>query len=259
MNIVPQRAAASDAMVNTPSVFARQAELATLREHLAARRSLLLHGEAGAGKTLLLSVLRPELPSVLYSPQNGTPQQLYRNLLAALMASGNQELAGIFPGGMQDAQRKTAVAVRGIVREILNNSKYVIVLDHLARPSQSLAASIRELKVNCSVPVVAVSRSQHMEDAGFVLQLFPERREKLALRNFDRKTAAEFATRCAQGQGLAAANLQQFLDAIVDHSDGNPGAIQQMVSLATQPKYAHGDSIKIAPLYIDYKLTTVTR
>jgi hypothetical protein len=241
------------------AVFARQAELAALREHLAARKSLLLHGPAGVGKTLLLSVIYPEFRAVLYCPQNATPQEIYRNLAAALLASGNQTLARTFPGGMVEAQKKTAVALRGIVRGILNDSNYVIVLDHLVRPSQSVAASIRELKVNCSVPVVAVSRSQHMEDAGFVLPLFPERREKLALRNFDRKTAAEFAARCAQWQGLAAANLQQFLDAIVDYSDGNPGAIQQMVSLAQQPKYAHGDSVKIAPLYIDYKLTTVNR
>lgn len=259
MKTFPQRVPGREATVSDPYVFARQAELATLREHMEARRSLLLHGPAGVGKTLLLSVICPEFPAILYGPRSATPQDIYRNMAAALLARGDQTLAKTFPGGMVDVQKKTAVAVRGILRDILNNSKYVIVLDHLARPSQSLAASIRELKVNCSVAVVAVARSQHMEDAGFVLPLFPERREKLALRNFDRKTAAEFAAWYARQQGLTAANLQQFLDAVVQRSEGNPGAMQQMVCLAKEAKYAHGDSIKIAPLYIDYKLTTVNR
>lgn len=257
MKALSQPAPASDKLVSPPSVFARESELKMLREHFAARRSLLLHGPAGVGKTLLLSVICPEFPVVLYSPQNAAPQETYRNLAMALLTAGEPVLTKAFPCGPVDAQKKAALALKGILRDVLTDSKYVIVLDHLERPSQSLATSIRELKVNCSVPVVAVSRSQHMEDAGFVLSLFPERREKLALRNFDRKTATEFARQCAQGQGLMAANREQFLDAVVQYSEGNPRAILQMVGMAGQPEYGHNGNIKITPLYIDYKLTTV--
>ncbi len=118
------------------------------------------------------------------------------------------------------------------MRDVLSGSKYVVVLDHLARPSQSLAASVRELKVSCSVAVVAVARSQHMEDAGYVLPLFPEGREKLALKNFDRETAMQFAVWCAEREQLMASNQATFLERVVDYSGGNPGAMLEMIRMA---------------------------
>jgi hypothetical protein len=145
------------------------------------------------------------------------------------------------------------------VRDALHNSKYLVVVDHLVRPSQALAAVIRELMLNWSVPVVAVSRSAHMEDAGFVLPLFPERAEKVALRNFDPELARLFAAGYAEREGLTAANLDQFLNRVVEFSGGNPGAMLRLVQMAKAPKYLHEDQIKIAPLYIDYKIGMVSQ
>jgi hypothetical protein len=113
------------------------------------------------------------------------------------------------------------------------------------------------LMLSCSVPVIAVARSAHMEDAGFVLPLFPDRAEKFALRNFDPEQARLFAAGCANAEGLKAGNLPQFLDRIVDYSEGNPAAMIKMIHLATKPRYMAENQIKIAPLYIDYKLATV--
>ena len=106
------------------------------------------------------------------------------------------------------------MSVKGLLRDALLNSKYVVVLDHLARPSQSLAAAIRELMLNWSVPTIAVSRSADMEDVGFVLPLFADRSEKLALRNFDPGNARQFAAAFAEHEGLTAGNLAQFLEKV---------------------------------------------
>jgi len=238
-------------------VFGRKEEMYLLRERLASRHSFLLHGPSGVGKTLLLSVLLPELPRILYSGQNSTPQVLYRNLAEALLSSGHRLLAAA--GGAQGGsiQDKSAVALKGVVREALRNSGYLLVLDHLFRPSQTLAAAIRELKLSCSVAVVAVSRSDHMEDAGFVLPLFPDRRDKLSIRNFDSDVALQFARWCAEEVVLKAENVGQFLSKIVEFSAGNPGAMRQMIRMAKSAKYSHEGQIKITPLYIDYKLATL--
>lgn len=208
-----------------------------------------LHGPVGVGKTLLLSVLRPDFPKVLYSPQNQTPQVLYRNLAEALLADGWQ--------GVKSVETKTAVALKGLVRDVLRNSEYLIVADHLQRPSQALAASVRELMLSCSVPVVALSRSDHMEDAGFVLHLFSDRKDKFAIHNFDSDVAMQFAKWCADKEGLHAENITQCLEKIVEFSAGNPGAMQQMIRMAKSAKYLHEGQIKVTPLYIDYKLAMV--
>ena len=240
-------------------MFGREEELGQLRKRFSARRSFLFHGPAGVGKTLLLRLVVPESTDVLYSPQNPTPQALYRHLAELLLELEHPVFANACPGGVASLQAKTAVAVKGLVRDALRNSKYLVVVDHLVRPSQALAAAIRELMLNWSVPVVAVSRSAHMEDAGFVLPLFPDRAEKFALRNFDPELARFFAAGCAEREGLTAKNLDQFLNRVVEYSGGNPGAILQMIRMAKAPKYSHDDQIKITPLYIDYKIAMVSQ
>ena len=244
--------------VTRRAIFARSDEIEQLRKRFASRRSFLLHGPAGVGKTLLLLHVSPEFPHVLYSPQNPTPQFLYRNLSKLLLAAGHPVFAKACPNGVSSLEAKTAVSVKGLVRDALRDSIYLVIVDHLMRPSQSLAASLRELMLNCSVPVIAVSRSAHMEDTGFVLPLFPDRAERFALRNFDPEAASRFAAGCAEAESLRAGNLSQFLNRVVDFSDGNPGAILQMIHLATKPKYSHENQIKVTPLYIDYKLATAS-
>jgi DNA polymerase III delta prime subunit len=242
-----------------PQIYGRLEDLKQLRQRVAERRPFLLHGPAGVGKTLLLSSVVPDFRDILYSAQNPTPQALYRNLAELLLAAGHPMLIKASANSLLSLQAKTALSIKGLVRDALLNSRFLVVLDHLLRPSQSLAASIRELMFNWSVPAIAVARSAHMEDVGFVLPLFADRSEKVALRNFAPDDAHVFAARCAEGEGLTADNLAQFLERIVEYSDGNPGAIVRMIHLAKDTKYFHENQIKITPLYIDYKIAMVSQ
>ena len=130
----------------------------------------------------------------------------------------------------------------------------MVVLDHLHRPSHSFAAMVHELMISCSVPVVAVARSAHMEDAGFVAPLFPDRADKLAIKNFDPETAQGFAKLVAEDHKLRAENLGDFLARLVEFSEGNPGAIASMINMATMSKYRLEEHIIVSPLYIDFRL-----
>ena len=241
-----------------PNIFDRTAEFEVLRQRLEQRRPFLFHGPAGVGKTLLLSSAMSEFREILYSPYNPTAQVLFRTLAELLLALGHPVFAQSCPNGIASLRTKSAVSLKGLARDALLNSRYLIILDHLTRPSQALAAAIRELMLNWSVPVIAVARSAHMEDVGFVLPLFPYRNENLELRNFDPELANKFAVMCACREALEAQNLTQFLEKVVEYSAGNPGAMLRMIRLARDPRYFHERQIKITPLYIDYKIAMVS-
>ncbi|MDT8067354.1 MAG: NB-ARC domain-containing protein [Terriglobia bacterium] len=229
-----------------------------LRARLAARKSVLVHGPSGVGKTLLLVYVLPEFPQALYCPSTPSSQVVFKRLAELLAARKDPTVAKICRGRTDTLLSKSSISLKGIVTDALRAGKYVLVLDHLNQPSQSFATMVREVVWLCSTPVIAVARSAHMEDAGFVAPLLSDRSERLAIRNFGAESAAGFAERVVSQKHLVATNLKAVVDNIVECSDGNPGAIVHMIEMAGQTKYRSKDHIKWSPLYIDFRMEWAT-
>jgi len=239
----------------TEEIFRRSEEMDALRSRLRARRSFLMHGPAGVGKTLLLKHIVPEFDEMLYCGEGSTAQAVLRQLAELLLVRRNPVLVhSCKAGGTEALKNKSAISLKGIVADALRENQHMIVLDHLKRPSASFAAIVRELMISCSTPIVAVARSEHMEDAGFVMPLLPDRSEKLAIRNFDNETGMQFAQMAAARYELIADNLHEVLSRFVSYSEGNPGAMLRMIQMATQPKYRFDNQIKLSLVYIDFKM-----
>lgn len=237
-------------------VFHRDEEIDALRRRIASRKSFLLSGPSGVGKTALLEHLIPGFPELLYCSQSSSPHAVFRSLAEALVQG--DDAAMLSAKGSRSLEVITAVSLKGIVTRVLSGSKYIIVLDHLNRPSHSMAAAVRELMVACSIPTVAIARSAHMEDAGFVAPLFPERTDKFTLKNFDPESAENFVRLLAAERNLIVENFAEFVTRMVEFSDGNPGAIASMVKMASMDRYRLGNHVKLPPLYIDFRLQSVS-
>jgi hypothetical protein len=234
-------------------IFDREEELQALKQRLQKRRSFLLHGPARVGKTLLIRSLLPEAPLALYCENSATTQVVFRSVAQALLERRDSRVQTSCRN-RDGIQSKSAVSLKGIVMDALREGSYCIVMDHLNRPSQSFAAAVREIISWCSTPVIAVARSSHMEDTGFLQPVYSDRSEKYELKNLDAAAAERFAQEIVRRAGLSASNIAEFLAKVLELSEGNPGAILSMLDMAKYPRYRTDEHIKITPLYIDFRM-----
>jgi hypothetical protein len=234
-------------------IFDRDDERQAIRQRLAQRRPFLIQGPTGVGKTLLLRSLLPELPSVLCCEDSATAHLVFGSLANGLLRLRSSRARTAFRNE-EAIKTKSALSLKGIVMDALNEDQYTIVLDHLGHPSRSFAAEVREIMGWGSTPVSAVARSSHMEDTGFLQSLYSDRSQKYEIRNFERAVAESFAREMVARVNLTASNMNEFLSKVLQFSGGNPGAILAMVEAAKKPKYRSDDYIKVSPLYVDFRM-----
>lgn len=234
-------------------VFGRDRELEELGCRLSARKSFVLHGASGAGKTFLVRRAIRAFPEVLYCSNSDTPQLVFQNLARALIAARDRAVRSSLRNA-NVLKEKSTISIRGIVLDAVRRGSYWVVLDHLRGPAAALSSDTRDLMFYGGTPVLAVARSTHMEDLGFLTPMFALRAERMRLANFAPAEAAQFAEQLAHRLGVRAVNLPEFLQRIVEFSHGSPGAIQRMIQMALLSKYRVDGYIKTSPLYIDFRL-----
>lgn len=234
-------------------LFRRRKELEELRQRLSNREPFVLHGLSGVGKTFLLRHVIGAFPNVLYCPDSSTGQLVFHDLVTALLAARDRRVRRSIHNPSR-LRNKSTMTLRGIALEALREGRYTIVLDHLQGPGAGFSSDIRDIMFYGGTPVVAVGRSPHMEDLGFLTPMFVVRSDQMGVQPFGRVETAIFANDIAERTHLTATNLADFLDRIATLSHGSPGAVMAMVQMATRSKYRIGGHIKTSPLYIDFRL-----
>jgi hypothetical protein len=227
----------------------RADEMARLLAQAQRRKSMLVFGPEGVGKTRLLLRFVATQPFALYVPQVHTPRELMLSIL--------RELQRIQSGELRKPTDLTALStpsLKGLVLRALAESPCLLVLDHLAGPSRIVSGIIRELSDYGRRPICFAARSPHMEDIGTLRFLCGDRSERLEIRNFPTAVAREFAQREAERQNLQASNLALALHSFVDWSEGNPGSILQMLTMAALSRYRADNQIKAHVLYLDFRM-----
>jgi hypothetical protein len=226
----------------------REEELGRLRNQARIRKSLLVHGSEGVGKSRLLQTFVGSQPLAVYIPQMRSPREFITTLLQALhSADGKVKLP-------EDIAALSTSSLKGIVHRALDTRPFLMVLDHLDAPSRVVTGMIKDLHYYGRTPVIFASRSPHMEDIGALRPLCANKAERLEVKNFSTQIALEFAQREAERTELWASNLETVLPSLVEWSDGNPGAILHMLKMAQLPQYRAGDQIKSHILYVDYRM-----
>lgn len=229
-------------------IIEREEEMGRIRNQVKLRKSLLVFGPEGVGKSRLLQAFIAREPLALYASHIRSPHELILTLLLALRSADKGVKAP------PNLNALSTLALKGIVHRALDTQPFLMVLDHLDAPSRVVTGMIKDLHYYGRTPVVFASRSPHMEDIGALGPLCTNKSERLELKNWPHSIALEFARRNAERGQLWASNLEAVLPSFVEWSDGNPGSILGMLKMAHLPQYRLGDQIKAHILYVDYRM-----
>jgi GTPase SAR1 family protein len=226
----------------------RTEELGRLREQAKLRKSMLLFGPEGVGKSRLLHTFVDGEQLALYVRKTGSPRELLLELLAAIQ--GRVKGAKI----PRDVNALSSSSLKGIAHRALDSGLFLMALDQLNGPSRIVSGIIKDLHYYGRTPIFFAARSPHMEDIGALQAFCALKSERTELRNWSQPVALEFAQREAEKIGLRATNLESALHSLVEWSGGNPASILQMLKMGGQPQYRVDDQIRAHILYVDYRM-----
>jgi hypothetical protein len=240
---MPSSSAHREPTVEYLNCVEREEELGRLRNQAKIRKSLLVFGPEGVGKSRLLRTFVEKQALALY-----VEREFVLGVLQALH-SADRNL-----GILENRTALSTSGLKGIANRALDTRPFLMVLDHLNAPSRVVTGMIKDLHYYGRTPVIFASRSPHMEDIGALRPLCAGKSERLELKNLPPQIALAFAQREAEKIELWASNLEAILPSLVEWSDGNPGAILNMLKMAQLPQYRAGDQIKAHILYVDYRM-----
>jgi len=222
-------------------LLSRRVELENLVEALRGRRSRLLTGPIGSGKTRLLqeALQRTSEPYVLMD----WPPVLHSLLVS--MAEG----LGCCSARASSLRLTTSQALKSMVKAALQQQPRCIVLEDAHNAEPRTYRFLQEIyhAPGCSLVVTAPCR----ERLGHLHKLLWDPREEIALKPLTRVDARRLFEEASCKYGLSALNLDAFRSKVLTAARGNPGQIVTMCRLASRAEYQDRWRIKFLPLRID--------
>jgi hypothetical protein len=223
-------------------MIGRRDELLRLAAAMIARRSQLIAGPPGAGKTRLVR----EALAVAAQPAIAVrwPVVLHALLL---------ELAGKLGCRLR---RPTSLNLKIAVLNAIAQSPCCVVLENAADAEPRIYRFLQRMFYVPRVCLIVTARSK--DGLGHLGKLLFDPRERICLPPLGRTHARRLFDAAAAIYELNAAFLGDFRAKALAGAKGNPGQILTMCRLAAQPQYQHDGSIKFLPVRMD-ALCAVTR
>ena len=222
-------------------LFGRRDEVRTLTNALCARRSLLVHGPKGIGKTRLLQ----EALSIARQPFVSVERPEVLHHLLVELAERLSCPAGRF-GSVRNA---TSVALKPSVLDALHRQPRCLVLENLADADPRMYRFLQQVYYIPSVCLIVTAASRHC--LGHVHKLLWDPREEIALKPLTRPETLSLFDVASRIYRLETFDLDAFRSKVLAAAQGNPGQILTMCRMASRPEYQHGRHIKFLPLRID--------
>jgi hypothetical protein len=233
-------------MERTPApalpILGRRDEVRRLVAAMIARRSQLIVGPAGSGKTRLVE--------------------------EALRLSQQPALTVRWPGALHDllvelaerlgrpSRRVTSLNLKIAVLNAMERTPCCVVLENAVDAEPRVYRYLQHVFYVPRACLIVTARSK--DRLGYLRKLLWDPRERITLRPLGRAHARKLFDMAAVAYQLNAASLEIFRAKALAGAKGNPAQIVTMCRLAARPEYQHDGYIKFSPLRID-ALCAVTR
>ena len=222
-------------------LLGRRDEVRTLADALRARKSCLITGPAGIGKTRLiqeaLAVSRQPLLRV------GRPGVLH-GLLVELA-----ERLSCPAGRFASVRQATSAALKPCVLDALRRAPRCVILENVGAASPPMYRFLQQLYHVPGVCLIVTAASR--DSLGHLRKLLWDPREEIALDPLTRAEAADLFDAAARAYLLESFDLDAFRGQVLAAAQGNPGQILTMCRMACRPEYQDGRHIKFLPLRMD--------
>jgi hypothetical protein len=219
----------------------RSEELQRLTTALIERRSRLITGPPGAGKTRLAQ------EAVRLSGQSSVFVQrptVLHELLVALAGRLNCRIKR-FP----ELDRATSIALKPAILDSLRHAPRCVVIQDLSNADPRMYRFLQELYYLPDACLIVTGLSR--DSLGFVRKLLWDPREEIPLGPLSRPEARRLFELAADAFELRSLDLDYFRRKVLESAHGNPGQIVAMCRFAGRAEYRAGRHIMFLPLRMD--------
>jgi hypothetical protein len=222
-------------------LFGRQDEVRALTNALCARKSCLVLGPRGIGKTRLLA----EALSIARQPYVSVERpEVLHELLVELA-----ERLSCPIGRFGSVRKATSIALKPEVQNVLRREPRCLVIEDVAGADPRMYRFLQKVYYIPAVCLIVTATSR--DRLGHLHKLLWDPNDEISLKPLTRPEALSLFEAASRMYRLQSFDLDAFRRKVLAAAQGNPGQILMMCRMASLPEYQYGRHIKFLPLRID--------